>query len=32
MDYPKVVPLVSATASAMSAYMDRARGGDDEDD
>lgn len=24
MDYPKVVPLVAATASAMSAFMDRA--------
>jgi hypothetical protein len=23
MDYPKVVPLVAATASAMSEYMDR---------
>jgi heat-inducible transcriptional repressor len=32
MDYPKVVPLVSATASAMSAFMDRARNVDDEDD
>jgi heat-inducible transcriptional repressor len=27
MDYPKVVPLVSATAHAMSAYMDRSGDG-----
>ncbi|MBL8608420.1 MAG: heat-inducible transcription repressor HrcA [Myxococcales bacterium] len=26
MDYPKVVPLVTATADAMSAYMDRNKG------
>jgi heat-inducible transcriptional repressor len=32
MDYPKVVPLVSATASAMSAFMDRTRAPDDDDD
>jgi heat-inducible transcriptional repressor len=35
MDYPKVVPLVTATASAMTAFMDRSRernprGDDDE--
>jgi heat-inducible transcriptional repressor len=28
MDYQKVVPLVTATAQAMSAFMDRARGDD----
>jgi len=27
MDYPKVVPLVTATADAMSAYMDRDKSG-----
>ena len=27
MDYPKVVPLVEATASAMTEYMDRSSGG-----
>ncbi len=27
MDYPRVVPLVAATASAMSEFMDRAEGG-----
>ena len=33
MDYPKVVPLVAATAQAMSAYMDRTgRDIDDEDE
>ncbi len=32
MDYPKVVPLVAATANAMSEYIERAgRGSDDED-
>jgi len=30
MDYPKVVPLVTATAQAMSEYMDRTRGGGSE--
>src|SRR5579883_286155 len=28
MDYPRVVPLVAATASAMSKYMDRTQGAD----
>jgi heat-inducible transcriptional repressor len=33
MDYPKVVPLVAATATAMSAFMDRRRTADtDRDD
>jgi hypothetical protein len=32
MDYPKVVPLVAATASAMSEFMDRAGSKDEEDD
>jgi hypothetical protein len=33
MDYPRVLPLVAATASAMSEFMDRAdRGGKDPDD
>ncbi len=33
MDYPKVLPLVAATANAMSAYMDRAgRPSDDDED
>ena len=37
MDYPKVLPLVTATATAMSEFMDRTRQGstsshDDEDD
>lgn len=31
MDYPKVVPLVSATASAMSAYIDRSRTDESDD-
>ncbi len=32
MDYPKVVPLVVATASAMSEYMDRNDSRNDDDD
>jgi heat-inducible transcriptional repressor len=28
MDYPRVLPLVAATASAMSEFMERAEGGD----
>jgi heat-inducible transcriptional repressor len=32
MDYPKVLPLVAATASAMSAYIDRQRGITSDDD
>jgi heat-inducible transcriptional repressor len=32
MDYPKVVPLVTATASAMSAFMDRQGERDDDDE
>jgi heat-inducible transcriptional repressor len=32
MDYPRVVPLVAATASAMSEYLERAEGGRKDDD
>jgi heat-inducible transcriptional repressor len=32
MDYPKVVPLVTATANAMSTVIDRGRDGDKDDD
>jgi heat-inducible transcriptional repressor len=32
MDYPRVVPLVTATASAMSEYLERAEGGRKDDD
>jgi heat-inducible transcriptional repressor len=32
MDYPKVVPIVAATATAMTEYMDRAAGASKEDD
>jgi heat-inducible transcriptional repressor len=32
MDYPRVVPLVAATASAVSEYMDRSEGGKNDPD
>jgi len=32
MDYPRVLPLVAATASAMSEYLDRAEGSKKEDE
>ena len=32
MDYPRVVPLVAATANAMSEFMERAEGGKKETD
>jgi hypothetical protein len=32
MDYPRVLPLVAATASAMSEFMDRTDGGRKNDD
>lgn len=32
MDYPKVVPIVAATASAMSSFIDRRGGARDDDD
>jgi len=32
MDYPRVMPLVAATANAMSEYIDRSEGGKREPD
>jgi heat-inducible transcriptional repressor len=32
MDYPRVLPLVAATASAMSEFMERSEGGKKEPD